>query len=969
MDYKLEDIIDVALLQNLQEKLNEIYSFPSAIIDNDGKLLTAVAWQDVCTKFHRMNPECEKECLKSDQYIKEHLHEANPALSYQCPHGLVDNATPIIIDGKHYGNFFTGQFFLEKPDLDFFKKQAKKYEFDEKSYLEAVEKVPIWTREKLHKYLDFIKGFIEIIAGIGLKHLNEIRAKQLIKENEEKLKVIYQSIPIPTYTWKAECDDFILTDFNLAAIDITKGHVKDLTGIKSKELYKDNPQIYEELLRCFNERNNVEREMDYSLMSTGEQKYLNVKYAFVPPDMVLVHTEDITRRKQTEAALKASNERFQSVADHVSAFIAYVNVDTLKYEFVNKMLVDSFGMPREKIVGSHVKDIIGEKNYQFAKKYIEMVRSGKKAMYENTFEVASGRRWIDVNYSPVFDTNGKVTSIVVMSYDVTERKQAVEAIKISEAAMKEAEIIAKLSSWEFDFRTRKNYWSDNTFEMYGLKPNAVEPTYEYFRSRVHPDDLHLIDECVERAKQTKKLETLEMRITFPDGSIKWFKDNIAPVFEHGELVKLKGINLDITERKLAEQSIRESEEKFRTIFMNSLDGYYLATVEDGRIMDANLSYERLVGYSREEFMGKTSQELNLYCDFNDRAKMLAELEAHGFVKNFEVKGRKKNGDIMDVSMTVNKLQINNQHCILGILKNITLQKQTEAALRLSELRYSSILETAMDGFCITDSEGWIIDLNDIFCRMSGFSKEELLRMKISELEVVKPREEITKHARQIMKTGEDRVESRQRRKDGSVYDLEVSIQYRADLDGQFILFFHDITERKQRETELHKLHKAIEESHDIVFITDTEGVITFVNASFTQVYGYTAQEVVGKVTPRVLNCGKTTPEMHATFWKMMKRGEELRSEYQNKRKDGTLIEIEGSASAIFDEQKNIVGYLAIQRDITQRKREEQELIKTNRRLEQLNSFFVDRENRMIELKQEINELCVRLGEDKPYDMW
>ena len=111
MTYKLEEIVDIPLLQVLQDKLNVIYTFPSAIIDNDGKILTAVAWQDLCTKFHRMNPECEKECIKSDQYIMDHLHEANPAVSYKCPHGLIDNATPIIIDGNHLGNFFTGQFF------------------------------------------------------------------------------------------------------------------------------------------------------------------------------------------------------------------------------------------------------------------------------------------------------------------------------------------------------------------------------------------------------------------------------------------------------------------------------------------------------------------------------------------------------------------------------------------------------------------------------------------------------------------------------------------------------------------------------------------------------------------------------------------------------------------------------------------------------------------------------------------
>ncbi|MFA7359608.1 MAG: PocR ligand-binding domain-containing protein [Candidatus Kapaibacterium sp.] len=203
MKYKLEDLIDVRLLQSLQEKLNSVYSFPSTIIDNDGKILTAVAWQDICTKFHRVNPESEKECIKSDKYILEHIAEANPAVSYTCPHGLSDNAIPIIIDGKHLGNFFTGQFFLEKPDIEFFRNQAIKYGFDEIEYLEAVNKVPIWTKDKLKTYLEFIKVFIEIIAGIGLNNLKNDEYNRIIKEGEERYRLILQN----TSDWIWEVDE------------------------------------------------------------------------------------------------------------------------------------------------------------------------------------------------------------------------------------------------------------------------------------------------------------------------------------------------------------------------------------------------------------------------------------------------------------------------------------------------------------------------------------------------------------------------------------------------------------------------------------------------------------------------------------------------------------------------------------------------------------------------------------------
>ena len=125
VEYELADLLDIPLIQNLQEKLDAIYSFPSAIIDNKGKILTTVAWQDICIKFHWQHPLCEKDCIKSDLYIFDNFRTAIASITYQYPHGLVDNAIPISIDGKHLGNFFTGPLFHENPNLEFFKKQAK----------------------------------------------------------------------------------------------------------------------------------------------------------------------------------------------------------------------------------------------------------------------------------------------------------------------------------------------------------------------------------------------------------------------------------------------------------------------------------------------------------------------------------------------------------------------------------------------------------------------------------------------------------------------------------------------------------------------------------------------------------------------------------------------------------------------------------------------------------------------------
>jgi len=126
--------------------------------------------------------------------------------------------------------------------------------------------------------------------------------------------------------------------------------------------------------------------------------------------------------KGTGKALKESNDRFLRLAKNIPRYIAYLNAATLQYEFVNDAFEKSFGIPREKIIGSHLKDILGEDNYKFALKYIDEANSGKSVSYENTFNLAAGKRWIQVNYTPVLDAAGRVSSITVLGRDITERK-------------------------------------------------------------------------------------------------------------------------------------------------------------------------------------------------------------------------------------------------------------------------------------------------------------------------------------------------------------------------------------------------------------------------------------------------------------------------------------------------------------------------------------------------------------------
>ena len=132
-----------------------------------------------------------------------------------------------------------------------------------------------------------------------------------LRESELRFKAQYKGLPLPIYTWQRVGDDFRLIDYNHAAEGITGGRVAHLLGARASELYGDTPDILEEMRLCYRERRSLRREMFYRFQSMPEARHLSVSYAFVPPDLVLVHTEDITERVQAEEALRTLQEELE----------------------------------------------------------------------------------------------------------------------------------------------------------------------------------------------------------------------------------------------------------------------------------------------------------------------------------------------------------------------------------------------------------------------------------------------------------------------------------------------------------------------------------------------------------------------------------------------------------------------------------------------------------------------------------
>ncbi len=172
------DLVDVASLQILMDSFNKLIGVANAIIDLDGVVITHSGWQDLCTQYHRVNPETCRRCIESDTSLAASMTHGEHFAAYRCLNGLVDTASPIIVAGHHVANLFTGQFFVEPPDLDFFRRQAGEFGFDEVSYMAAVARVPVVPQERVEAITGVYAQFAQILAANGLDRLHQMEAER-----------------------------------------------------------------------------------------------------------------------------------------------------------------------------------------------------------------------------------------------------------------------------------------------------------------------------------------------------------------------------------------------------------------------------------------------------------------------------------------------------------------------------------------------------------------------------------------------------------------------------------------------------------------------------------------------------------------------------------------------------------------------------------------------------------------------
>ncbi len=669
------------------------------------------------------------------------------------------------------------------------------------------------------------------------------------------------------------------------------------------------------------------------------------------------------KHKLAEDALESSEEKFKILFE--SAPDAYFLSD-LKGTFIdgNKAAENLIGYKKDELIGKNYLNlkILSAKEILKASKLLVKNFQGKGTGPD---EFVLNRKdkshvWAEIITFPVKIKDKTV--ILGIARDITDRKKTdEEIIKAKEIAelyldMAGSMILSLNSQGEITMINQKGLeileysreeligknWFDNCIPKEKVQ-QVKNVFHQIFVGKIENLE-HYDNEVITKAGK-KKL------ISWYNSVIKDEKDEIDVIISSGQ---------DITEKKHAEVALKESEEKLRLMIDNSHIGFS-STDLNGNFIDVNPAMCDMIGYSQNEMKNK---HFDQFSHPNDKAKNndLYQKLVAGEIPYFDLQKRyvHKNGKIIHVLIRAQIVHDaeGNPLFEFAITEDITDREKAVKALQKSEQRYRILFEKSPIPLWEQDytdiirhfedlKKSGISDFEEYFTKNSGelFKCADLIKNKdVNDAAIrlfkASSKEELIKSINNVFTENTIPVFKKSLlsiAKGKKSFESEVILQtlkseelvciLKWSLSGTIVVTStQDITESKHANEILLKMDRAINNSGEVIFMTDIEGTITYINLEFTKMYGYTAEEVVGKTTPRILKSGFLTTDQMEQLWSALLNKQNLPvTQYVNKCKSGKLIDIEGSADPILDDNGDIIGFLGIQRNITDRKKAEEKI--------------------------------------------
>ena len=317
-DYKFTDLVTIKTVQNLVNRFHALTRRSIAVFDVDGTILVMSPGQRLCLDFHRKNPSSAKLCRESDLAITRLMGQEKVGVIHRCKHGLTDFGAPVVVEGRHLANVFSGQFFTERPDMEFFRERAGIFGFDEEGYLEAVREVPVHRKSSIKAILEYLEGFAQLLSDMAQGRMRELEGEVALRESEKKYRSIFENAPEGIFQAKPEgrYSDLNPAFASMLGYEDSKELIAKVTNIREQQFVKpEDAARFEKLL---GENGRVQEFETQFYKRNGRKIWLSVNARIAHDRYGGTFYEgtakDITQQKEAERAILAARERLQSLS-------------------------------------------------------------------------------------------------------------------------------------------------------------------------------------------------------------------------------------------------------------------------------------------------------------------------------------------------------------------------------------------------------------------------------------------------------------------------------------------------------------------------------------------------------------------------------------------------------------------------------------------------------------------------------
>jgi len=356
------------------------------------------------------------------------------------------------------------------------------------------------------------------------------------------------------------------------------------------------------------------------------------------------------------------------------------------------------------------------------------------------------------------------------------------------------------------------------------------------------------------------------------------------------------------------------------VLSTTREGFWICGA-DVRYTFVNDAYCRMLGYSREELLAMSIKDVELNESTADVDARTARIKRDGY-DLFETKHRRKDGSQIDLEITVSRFK--DEETFFSFGRDITDRKKAEA----EQVRFAAVVSATNEGFYICNNDSDFLFVNEAYCKMLGYSREQLLSLSVKEMEVDENADMVDVHSRKVILEGHDLFETRHRRKDGTLLNLEINVN-RFKGEDLFFSFCRDITDRKKAEEALRRseerFRQVSETAQEWIWEVDRDGLYTYSSPVVMTLLGYHPDEIVGKRSFFDFFVPEEREQLKRDAFKVFAEKEVFHDFVnRNLHRDGREVVFSTSGIPIIDEKGDLLGYRGVDFDISERIRAEQE---------------------------------------------